>query len=381
MMVARSARMVFIIMRSLSEDEVLRLRMRSQLLAGAEGANVHEVVFRMCAIQSQDTRAARLAIRPRSRGLDAAAVTRACNEERSVVRTWAMRGTLHMLTAEDVGWVVNLLRPKPSAGRRRRLELGLDDELLSRALPLIWEIVHAEGPLTRAELVRRLAEKGVRIDPSGQAPAHLIGYAAWHELVCRGPDRDDEPTYVLLEDWVGKQPEPDPEEALAELTRRYVGAHGPAGVEDFAQWVGFSASEARCGFASISDELEMVRAAGQPAALLIRAQPDDLDGGKSCIRLLPQFDAYLLGYRSRELALPAKYAKRIQAGGGYIHPTVVVDGRVVGKWGQQRKRDQLVITVEAFEPLDRAVLPGLEAEAADVGRFLGVDATLAVEQP
>lgn len=286
-----------------------------------------------------------------------------------------------MLTAKDVGWVVKLLRPKPSAGRRRRLELGLDDELLSRALPLIREILHTEGPLTRAELVRRLADKGVYIEPSGQAPIHLIAYAAWHELVCRGPDLDDEPTYVLLEDWVGKQRELDPEEALAELARRYVGTHGPAGAEDFAKWVGFSVGEARRGLASISAELEMVRAAGQQAALLAGAQPDDPDGGESCIRLLPQFDAYLLGYRSRELALPAKYAKQIQAGGGYIHPTVMVDGRVVGKWGQERKRDRLVVTVRAFEPLQPAVLPGLEAEAADVGRFLGVDATLAVEQP
>ena len=97
------------------------------------------------------------------------------------------------------------------------------------------------------------------------------------------------------------------------------------------------------------------------------------------MRLLAHFDAYLLGYRGRELVLDPRYARRIQAGGGFIQPAVLVDGRVAGTWRQRRRGSgRLTVAVEPFGPLDRAVLPGLEAEAADVGRFLGIEAALTV---
>jgi hypothetical protein len=367
--------------RSLSADETLLRRMRAQRLAGARATDVRAVLRGVGALQAQDTRASRLAVRPRSAGLDAAAVIRACNEERSVVRTWAMRGTLHMVPAEDAGWLVALLGPILAASdRRRRLQLGLDDDLCARALPAIREILGREGPLTRAALVRRLADQGVSIDPTSQAPAHLVGYAAAHGLICRGPDQeDDEPTYVLLEEWVGKQPEREPEAALAALARRYVDAYGPAADQDFATWAGIALGQARRGFQLIASDLEAVEVLGQPAWILAGADLDDAPERDPCVRLLPTFDAYLLGYRSRDLALPPQFARRIQAGGGWIHPAMVVDGRVVGTWRQQRKADLLTILARPFEPLDRWILPYLEAEAADVGRFLGATATLTIE--
>jgi hypothetical protein len=264
------------------------------------------------------------------------------------------------------------------------LQLGLDDELCARALPAIREILRSEGALTRAELVGQLAESGVRVTPTGQAPAHLVFYAATRGLICRGPDRDDdEPTYVLLEQWVGtRQPAWEPDAALAELARRYIGAYGPASAHDFAAWSGIALGNARRGLALIAGELEAVEVAGEQMWVLASR---DLDGaadeGAPCVRLLPRFDAYLLGYRSRELALPAQFARHIQAGGGWIHPAMIVDGRIVGTWRQQRTRDGgILVVVRPFERLDRAILPMLEAEAADVGRFLAVTATLSIEQ-
>ena len=184
-------------------------------------------------LQAQDTPASRLAVRPRSTALDEAAVRRACNQDRSVVRTWAMRGTLHLVAAEDAGWLVGLLGPVfAAADRRRRLQLGLDDGPCERALEALPAVL-AAGPLSRADLVRGLAAEGVRVDPDGQAPAHLVAYAALRGLVCRGPDLDgDQASYVLLEDWVGPGRAVgralDPDDALAELARRYLAGHGPA---------------------------------------------------------------------------------------------------------------------------------------------------------
>jgi Winged helix DNA-binding domain len=367
--------------RSLSEDQVRLLRLRSQRLAGRRPGEVHEVVRAMGGIQAQDTAASRLAVRPRGAGLDAAAVRGACNQERSVVRTWVMRGTLHIVAAEDARWLVALLGPGfAAANRRRRLELGLDDDTCERGLRAIGKVLGAHGPLPRGELVARLAGEGVAVDPRGQAPAHLVGYAAMRGLLCRGPDLDgDEPSYVLLDDWVdGRHPALDPEAALAELTRRYLGAHGPATPADLAAWAGIAAGRARRGFELVAGELAEVEAVGAPAWTLGGSRPPRPGRGRPSVRLLYRFDDYLLGWRGRDLVLSPRFARRIHAGGGWIHPAVLVDGRVQGTWRlAARSGGRVTVDVEPFEPLDGA-LPGLEAEAADLGRFLGATATLSV---
>jgi hypothetical protein len=378
--------------RQIDEDRLRRLRMRAQRLTGRRPRNVADVVRAVGGLQAQDTAASRLAVRARGTGLDQAAVRRACDQERSVVRTWVMRGTLHLVAAEDAGWLVALFGPGFVAGnRRRRLQLGLDDRLCERALEALPAVL-AGGPLSRADLVRGLAARGVTVEAKGQAPAHLVGYAAARGLVCRGPDLDgDEPGYVLLEDWVGaglggpgdRRGGPpvdrarDPEDALAELARRYLGGHGPAAPEDLAAWSGLAVGRARRAFELAAGELEEVELGGRrlwaPAgALAARSQ-----AAGPVVRLLGRFDDYLLGWRGRDLVLEARFARRVHTGGGWIHPVVVVDGRVAGTWRARRAGGRLELTVEPFAArLPGEVRPGLEAEAADIGRFLGVEAVL-----
>lgn len=376
--------------RSLSADQVRGARVRAQRLAGPAGADPHEVVAGLLAVPAQDTRASRLAVRPRSRGtgVDAAAVARACNRERSLVRTWLLRGTLHMAAAEDVRWLVALLGPVfAAAGGGRRRQLGLDEGTLGRGLAALRDVLAAQGPLTRAALVEAIAVKGVALDPRSQAPAHLVSYAAKQGLLCRGPDlAGEEPTYVLLDDWVARPGpsapeatlERDPEAALLELARRYLRAHGPAGEDDFAAWSGLPLRQARQAFRRLAaaGELEAVDAAGSPAAVLAGSPCLVSIDEEPHLRLLGRFDPYLLGWRSRELMLSPRFAWRIQAGGGIIHPAILLHGRVVGTWQQQRGHDLLTVTAEPFagdsQGLTAAFLPALEAEAADLARFLGI---------
>src|SRR5215211_937733 len=343
--------------------------MRAQLLSGRRPRSVAEVVQALGGLQAQDTPASRLAVRPRSTGLDAAAVRRACNQDRSVVRTWAMRGTLHMVAAEDAGWLVGLLgRRFLAAGRRRRLQLGLDDRLCGRALKALPAVL-AGGPLSRAELVR--------------APAHLVGYAALSGLVCRGPDLDgDEASYVLLEDWAGKGRTLEGDDALAELARRYLAGHGPADPEDLAAWSGLAVGRAKEAFDLVAGELAEVELDGrrQWAPKGARAPRAPARSQGPVVRLLGRFDDYLLGWRDRELVLDPRFATRIQAGGGWIHPAVVVDGRVAGTWRSRRAGDRLEVTVEPFGRLPAGARPGLEAETADLGRFLGAEAVLGLDR-
>jgi hypothetical protein len=361
--------------RKLAEAQVRRLRLRSQSLAGGRPHDVAAAVRQVGALQAQATSAARLAVRARSIGLDALAVTEACNEDRSVVRTWAMRGTLHMVPAEDVRWLVALLGPDFAVrSRRRRHQLGLDDETCARGLRAVGEVLRAAGPLPRDEIVRRIAELGVVVDPASQARPHLLGYAAMQGLLCRGPDLpDDEPTYALLDDWVTAAPGLDDlagEPALAALARRHVRGHGPAGPRDLAAWAGITLARAKLGFELIAGELQEVEVAGEPAWLPSDADLAGLDDGERCVRLLPAFDAYLLGYASRDSFLAPEHARRIQAGGGMIRSSLVVDGQVAGTWRQQRRKGGVEIIIEPFAPLPRWAQTALEAEVSDIGRFL-----------
>jgi hypothetical protein len=373
--------------RQLSDQQVRLIRLRAQRLTPEHtiSSGVADVVRSVCGIQAQDPRAAALAVRPRSTGLLASDVVEACNHSRTIVRTWVMRSTLHLVAAEDAGWLVALLGPGAIAGsRRRRHELGLDEDTCERGRRMMRAILAAQGPLTRAELVESLARGGIILDPKSQAPIHLIGYAALSGQICYGPDRTSrEPTYVLVEDWIGARKPVPPEFALAELARRYLQAYGPAELEDFAGWSGLPMSQARAAWKLIADQLTEV-ALGERRGWMLTHQAARLDElpatTQPVVRLLPSYEIYLLGYRNRDSIVPSLFAAQINRGGGILHPIVVVDGRVAGTWRQQPKRITQVV-VEPFENLPEAVYAPLEAEVVDLARFQGRDTQLTVTSP
>ncbi len=181
----------------LTAGRLRALRLRAQWLDQPRPAGPAEVVRNLCGVQAQDANAAALSIGVRAEGLTAGDVALARLEERSLIRTWAMRGTLHLLAAEDIGWLLPLLAPGLIAGNARRYaELGLDADTLARSLRALQDALAREGPLTRAEIVARLAERGISL--AGQARAYLVQRAALEGLICQGPDRGAEPAYVLL---------------------------------------------------------------------------------------------------------------------------------------------------------------------------------------
>lgn len=364
---------------SFSENQTRMLRLVAQrLLPGVSGAGTSaaEVVRAICGLQAQEAGAAALGIRARSVGLAAADVERARVEERSLVRTWGPRGTLHLLAAADLGWLVGLLGPGFIAGSRRRYrELGLGEETLTRAVQRIRQVLSDRGPLTRAEIGQRLDQDG--IPTAGQALIHLIARAALEGYVCLGPDQGVQPSYVLVEDWIDTGPQLSKEDSLAQLARRYLEAYEPAGPADLAAWSGLGMGEARRAWELISPELIEVSAAGSQAWMSSgrleakRARLGVILEQAPYLRLLPRYDTYLLGYASRELAVSSPYSKRINAGGGIIHAAVLVDGRALGTWKLEKKRDRLKISVDPFESFDPQLHPHLEAEVKDIGRFYG----------
>jgi hypothetical protein len=314
------------------------------------GAAAHTV-----ALQAQDLAQARLGVRARSATLTEADVESALAARR-VARTWLMRNTIHLVDADDLRWLVSLLGPMVRRRFAKRWhELGLTRGVLLRAEAVVPSVL-AAGPLTRHELVTALRSRGVDVDPSGQAPTHLAVYLSTLGLTCHA----DGDRFALLDDWLPAAAHgPRGDDALAELARRYFRAFSPATGADFTAWSGLPSGRA---VGLIREELTPVDVHGRPGFRLgVRAA----GGG---VRLLSAFDNYLIGYRDRRHLITDERRGEVYVG-GIIRPTVVHDGRVVGRWRLDRARGR--VEVRLFEAVPPAVQAAIEAEAADIARFVG----------
>ena len=364
----------------LSAEQVRQLRLRSQGLRHDSQSKTKDpatVLNRVVAVQAQDLSAATLSIWARNDGLTAREVERAQLEEHTIVRTWLMRGTLHMVAAEDLGWLLPLLGPRFIRKTRRRYEeLGLDETTRRTSLFAIRELLSRRGPMTRSELVEHLAERGFPTE--GQAAYHLIHHAGLHGLLCYGPREGGEETFVLREEWAEIGPALPREDAHIELARRYLRAYAPAGPEDLAAWSGLTLTTSRAAFDSLASQLVEIGFAGKPLWLHSHQEEwlaDDLAGGLN-VRLLPRFDTYLLGYRDRTLIVSQEFAKRVHPGGGILHPVVLADGLAAGTWKTERKRARLDVIVEPFGNLEDKAITMLEDRVRSLARFLETDGHL-----
>jgi hypothetical protein len=316
-------------------------------------------------IQAQDTRAGRLGFRARSRQLWAADVDRARTEERSIVRTWAMRSTMHIVPADDVGWLLPLFDAALVADSRRRLgQLGLDTKAQDKAIDAIRKALESEGYLGRGALVERLERIGIEIDAARRV--HLFRVATGEGIAILGPDSGSEAQLALAREWVGERPAHDRDAALAELTRRYLRAFGPAAEGDFAGWSGLALRDVRAGLARVAGELVEV-SIGTETAWTLRGAARRPRG--RIVRLLPAWDNYLMGHRDRDFIAGPERWPVIVPGGGMIRPVILVDGLAVGTWGVRRSGGSVEVELSPFGRLDADVEEAMRGEVEDIKRF------------
>lgn len=358
-------------------------RFSAQLLAGPPGRSVVEVTRTLLAIQAQDPRGARLAIRPRSAGLTAADVD-AVLTDRSLLISWLNRGTLHLVTAEDYWWLHPLVTPPlRTASARRLAQEGVSPGAADTAVGVIEESLAREGPLTRPQLRERIAAAGVRTQ--GQALVHELLAACLRGIAVRGPMTGREHAYALVRDWLGPPPAPlDRDGALGMLARRFLAGHGPATERDLAKWAGLPLRDARRGLAAISAEttpwLPDEASAGKAGA--DGADGADGAGGAGAEhglvdltaarrdqelpppRLLGAYDPVLHGWTSREPILGEH--REIVTVNGLFRPFLLVQGRAAGIWSLAGG----VIGEKRFGPLPAEVDEAVAVDAADVRRFL-----------
>jgi Winged helix DNA-binding domain len=342
---------------SADELAVTAERCAAQLLCGDPAGSAEEVTRRLLAVQAQDPRGARLAIRARSAGVSASDVDAALTR-RSLVVTWLNRGTLHLVSAEDYWWLHPLTNPQLRTGNASRLaQEGVPPQDAERGVAALRAALGCDGPLTRAQLRERVAAAGVRTE--GQALVHLLLLASIRGLIVRGPMTGKDQAFVLAADWLGTSPQAmDRDAALGELARRYLAGHAPAADRDLAKWAGIGLRDARagltrCGAVQRADGLAEMPASQERHAHVLPPP-----------RLLGAFDPLLLGWASREPVIGPH--RHIVTDNGLFRPFALVGGRAVATWTITGGK----VVLAPFAELGTETVAALDTDATDVARFL-----------
>jgi hypothetical protein len=345
-----------------------RLRLVSQRLAGIEATCVPGLVRWMTAMQAQDLPAALWAVGVRVPGAGITDV-RAAIHAGTVVRSWPMRGTLHLVAPEDLRWMLDLTAERLTrsiAGRHRQLEITWAD--VEKARDLALEHISAEGPVSRAALFKVFDDGGQ--PTQGQRGIHLLASLCRHGWLVLGPLAGNQQLIAAFDEWIPSSRSLEREEALVEFLLRYFRSHGPATLRDFAWWTQLPLTEVRTAFEHVRCELVELEFEGtsywlspEVAELLDSGVP----GGRS-VHLLPGFDEFVLGYTDRSLVLAPEHSDLIVPGGnGVFKKTVVAAGKVVGTWALQGTGPGAAVVPELFDEA-RPLGPAAQAALAKAGR-------------
>ena len=367
---------------NLTAHQARLLRMQAQRLTDPRPVQPPEEVLRQIfAVQAQELPASYLSLRARSGGFTAEQVAHDRQFGSEICWRWSLRGTLHLITVQDARWLIPLLSADLIAWDRLRLtQVGYTEATAQKGVELIRNAIEQHGELTRVEIAQRLKYQNLPFE--GQATLHILYRAVCEGAICPGADRGKKPTYTLFEKRYGALESRPRTEALNELILRYLAAYAPARPEDFAVWSGVKISEARPLWQSLTDQMLPVEIEGTPNWILQSQSTamKTIDRLSPTVRLLPRFDTYLLGYANRNLRIDPAFIQKIFVG-GIIKPVVVFDGWVIGTWKTTPRGKTLELTVEWFDHQPVNLLPVIEAEAADIARFLNKSVTVKIQQP
>jgi len=361
-----------------SRRRLAALRLASQRIGGSEPSTPGEIARWMLAMQAQDLPGAKWSVGLRARQTTEAAVNAAC-DAREIVRSWPMRGTLHFVAAEDLGWMLALTATRALASAAsRRAFLGIADSDLERAREIAVASLSGGRILARDAILAAIAAGGVRTD--GQRGYHLLWYLAQTATLVLGATEGRQQTFALLDEWVPEPRRLEHDEALGELAFRYFRSHGPATMRDLARWSGLTMRDVRRGLAVCGGQLDSLELDGGR----YHFAPETLAAAPPAprVHLLPGFDEYLLGYGDRSAALAPEHGTAVVPGGnGMFLPTIVADGEVVGTWRRTVKAREILVEPMPFGPLSDSLRDGLAEAARGYGAFLGRPARLSEIRP
>jgi hypothetical protein len=345
-------------------------RLFSQQLATTKLKNPGDVVAWMGALQAQDYAGAKWSIGLRMQKTTEAKIEQAI-DDKAILRTWAMRGTLHFVAPSDIRWMLELLAPRIIANNARRYrELELDIRTFVRSNAVIAKAFQESKQLDRSALVAILEKKG--ISTAGQRTPYLLQRAALELIIYQGVMRSNNPTFLLFDDSIPKTKLLAREEALAELSLRYFTSRGPATIKDFIWWSGLSSADANAGLNAIKSKLDQEFIDGR--SFFLSCSRPKVMKNLPILCLLPGFDEYLLSYQDRSASMDVKRLRALTPTNGMLPPTVVINGNVVGTWKRTIKKDTVVVDCRPFSKLSDDEERALHDAVGRYGEYLGMSA-------
>lgn len=338
----------------------------------SRGTSIVDVVARLGAMQAQDYAGMTWSVGLRVAGATITDVERAI-DAREIVRSWPIRGTLHVVAGRDLRWMLELVGPRTlERTERRAAALALDPPAIDDARAVLKAAL-ADGPRSRPAVMAAL--EAAKISTKGQRGYHILFRLALEGTLCFATHEGRQPTFALVDTWLPKTKPRSRGAALTELAKRYFTSHGPVTIADFVGWTGLTTADARAGLEGAASALEEVSVDGT-RAWQSREAPDGERPREA--HLLPGFDEYVLGYKDRSAILDDAHFDAIVPGGnGVFRATILVDGRVAGTWSATATKKKVTIHLEPFTKLKKADVALVERAAADYGRFLGLPASIA----
>lgn len=351
----------------MSINEISNIRLGSQHISTTKMKSVKELVGWMCAMQAQDYAMAKWAVGTRIPGVTTELVEKAIDHA-EIIRTHVLRPTWHLVSADDIYWLLELSAPQIKANLKTRdHELGLTETVLNKSYSAFTEALSEGNHLNREELISILEK--AKIPTNDNRAYHIFLRAELEGILCSGAVRNNKLTYALLSERVPKPKNISREDALQKLAGKYFSSHGPATLQDFTWWSGLSARDAR-------NALEMVKADFNQEKTALETYWFDksfslTENEDQQAYLLPAFDEFIISYKDRKASLSLPDHKKAVSQNGIFRPVMVIDGQVKGIWKRTFKKEKVIIETAFFQPPDQSAKKLVEKAAGTFGNFLG----------
>lgn len=347
---------------------ILATRLYRQFLSRPFPGSPADVARHLCAMQAQDFAAAKWAIGVRSPGTTDVDVEKLL-EARDLIRISSLRGTLHFMHPEDVRWIASLVLPRVlSQCNGMWKKLSLDKSVFDRVFHIMHSALQNGAALSRAEL-KVILEKN-HIPTADHRMNQFLTLAGLEQVICCGPRRGKEFTYVLLDEWLPPVQTKLPGNALTEMAVRYMKGHGPATAEDFSWWCGFPVTQCRQALAEAAQQLESFVLAGQTYYL---TPGERIEKPDSKLRLLSGFDEYYISYADRSLVAGEAAQEVMSPQNGILPYVVIAKGKIVGTWRREIRKQLVEMEYIPFEKTKTGEGP-LSTAAKTYGKFMGLTA-------
>ncbi len=352
-------------------EEIAINRLYSQQIGYTKFNLPSEMVSWFGAVQGQDYAGAKWALGLRLGDITDKDVEKAFNSK-SIVRTWALRGTLHLISARDIRWILKLVAPriiKRNMGHYKQLEL--DEKTFEKSYEIIINALK-DGKKSRRELISSLEDN--HISTKGLRATFILQRTSLEGLICQGVQHRNNPNYILMDE-LQEYKKFERDESLKELAKRYFYSHGPATLQDFVWWSGLLVKEATEGLNLVKSILNEVNFNGvtywqSPETAIDNNQKSTIVG------ILPSFDEFLLGYRDRSPSINPSILNNMTSANGMFNPTIIINGHVEGIWKRKIKKDKIKINYINFRKMNSVEEQALKSQFNRYNKFIGSPVTV-----